>query len=345
MIEEQHSNIDIAWAPEGKVADGKVILHVEAAQDLEWGRPACAGGTAVADPAETITGERGKRSAPGASPDRHPGGSGSTAPEARQARAPESGLSLSACPCRFPSTSTYRGSGPSSATSARRSWSPRPVRGRRRAFPRAPGSGPGDPPPAPAGRRALDRAADRRGAGWSLGEEVGWQSASSGGTGRRRACWSRPRDPDLAASFGPLLSDFSVVVIDEFHERSLHADLAIALARQAAAAGATSGSSSCRPRSTRGPSRTISAAVRCWRFPAGAFPLTSATTRPPAGRRNPAGARAGGGHVLVFLPAPRDPSARDELARGSLPARVLPLHGSLDARAQDSALDPRVAGR
>src|SRR4030095_9824880 len=31
----------------------------------------------------------------------------------------------------------------------------------------------------------------------------------------------------------PLLSDFRTVVLDEFHERSIHADLAIALARQA----------------------------------------------------------------------------------------------------------------
>src|SRR5690606_39952488 len=31
----------------------------------------------------------------------------------------------------------------------------------------------------------------------------------------------------------PLLSDFRTVVIDEFHERSIHADLGLALARQA----------------------------------------------------------------------------------------------------------------
>ena len=31
----------------------------------------------------------------------------------------------------------------------------------------------------------------------------------------------------------PLLSDFRTIVLDEFHERSIHADLGIALARQA----------------------------------------------------------------------------------------------------------------
>src|SRR4029077_3296856 len=34
----------------------------------------------------------------------------------------------------------------------------------------------------------------------------------------------------------PLLSDFATVVIDEFHERSVHADLGLALVRQAARA-------------------------------------------------------------------------------------------------------------
>src|SRR6202011_2823516 len=34
----------------------------------------------------------------------------------------------------------------------------------------------------------------------------------------------------------PMLSEFRVVVLDEFHERSIHADLALALVRQAAIA-------------------------------------------------------------------------------------------------------------
>src|SRR5437588_64540 len=34
----------------------------------------------------------------------------------------------------------------------------------------------------------------------------------------------------------PLLSEFRVVVLDEFHERSVHADLALALVKQAAIA-------------------------------------------------------------------------------------------------------------
>src|SRR5438270_1657961 len=86
-------------------------------------------------------------------------------------------------------------------------------------------------------RRVAARALTRRIAqerGWRIGEEIGWQIRFE----RRFSARTRL----LVATEGiltarlqsdPLLSDFSVVVLDEFHERSIHADLAIALARQA----------------------------------------------------------------------------------------------------------------
>src|SRR5215208_4660053 len=70
---------------------------------------------------------------------------------------------------------------------------------------------------------------------WTLGEEIGWQIRFE----RRFSA----RTSLLVATEGiltarlqsdPLLSDFAVVVLDEFHERSIHADLALALVRQAA---------------------------------------------------------------------------------------------------------------
>src|SRR5207244_6470465 len=73
--------------------------------------------------------------------------------------------------------------------------------------------------------------------GCRVGEEVGWQIRFE----RRFSA----RTKLLVATEGiltarlqidPLLSDFRVVVLDEFHERSIHADLAIALAKQAAGA-------------------------------------------------------------------------------------------------------------
>src|SRR5688572_17625669 len=86
-----------------------------------------------------------------------------------------------------------------------------------------------------AARALARRIADER--GWTIGEEIGWQIRFE----RRFSA----RTSLLVATEGiltarlqsdPLLSDFSVIVLDEFHERSIHADLALALAKQAASA-------------------------------------------------------------------------------------------------------------
>ena len=86
-------------------------------------------------------------------------------------------------------------------------------------------------------RRVAARSIARRIAeeqGWTLGEEVGWHVRLE----RRFAARTRV----LLATEGiltarlqqdPLLTGFSTIVLDEFHERSIHADLGIALARQA----------------------------------------------------------------------------------------------------------------
>ncbi|MFI4945737.1 MAG: DEAD/DEAH box helicase, partial [Burkholderiales bacterium] len=86
-------------------------------------------------------------------------------------------------------------------------------------------------------RRVAARSIARRIAeesGWTLGREVGFQVRFE----RRFSKDTRL----LVATEGvltrrlqsdPLLSGFRTIVLDEFHERSLHADLALALARQA----------------------------------------------------------------------------------------------------------------
>ena len=86
-------------------------------------------------------------------------------------------------------------------------------------------------------RRVAARSMARRIAferGWTVGLEVGWHVRFE-----RRF---QPATRLLVATEGiltarlqqdPLLSDFHTIVIDEFHERSIHADLAIALAKQA----------------------------------------------------------------------------------------------------------------
>ena len=69
---------------------------------------------------------------------------------------------------------------------------------------------------------------------WTIGEEVGWHVRFE----RRFS----PRTRVLLATEGiltarvqqdPLLTDFRTIVLDEFHERSVHADLGLAFARQA----------------------------------------------------------------------------------------------------------------
>ena len=83
-----------------------------------------------------------------------------------------------------------------------------------------------------AARAIAARIADER--GWTLGGEVGWQVRFE----RRFNSQTRllvVTEGVLTARLqsDPLLSDFTTIILDEFHERSVHADLAIALARQA----------------------------------------------------------------------------------------------------------------
>src|SRR5688572_26149901 len=83
-----------------------------------------------------------------------------------------------------------------------------------------------------AARAIAQRIAEER--GWTTGREIGWQVRFERRFGRETQL--------LVATEGiltarlqqdPLLSDFRTIVLDEFHERSIHADLAIALGRQA----------------------------------------------------------------------------------------------------------------
>jgi ATP-dependent helicase HrpB len=83
-----------------------------------------------------------------------------------------------------------------------------------------------------AARTIAARIAEER--GWTIGREVGWQVRFD----RRFRADTRllvVTEGILTARLqgDPLLSDFTTIVLDEFHERSIHADLAIALARQA----------------------------------------------------------------------------------------------------------------
>ncbi|MEA2569940.1 MAG: ATP-dependent helicase HrpB [Acidobacteriota bacterium] len=193
-------------------------------------------------------------------------------------------------------------------------------------------------------RRIAARALARRIADeqrWSIGEEVGWQIRFE-----RRF---NDKTKLLVATEGiltarlqsdPLLTDFGVVILDEFHERSIHADLALALVQQAA--------SSREDLAVIVMSATIDAAPVA-AFLGGAKVFDIAAPRFPIEVRHrpnisvAAAVRellpSAKGDVLCFLPGAREiDRAAGELA--NIDALVLPLHGSLDVDAQERALAP-----
>ena len=88
-------------------------------------------------------------------------------------------------------------------------------------------------------RRVAARAIARRIAveqGWTIGREVGWHVRFE----RQFSAETRllvATEGILTARFqqDPTLAGFRTIVIDEFHERSIHADLGLALARRSVA--------------------------------------------------------------------------------------------------------------
>jgi ATP-dependent helicase HrpB len=200
-----------------------------------------------------------------------------------------------------------------------------------------------------AARSIASRVADER--GWTLGREVGWQVRFERRfTGETRLLVVTEGVLTARLQSDPLLSDFTTIVLDEFHERSIHADLAIALARQAWRA--------------RDDLRiVVMSATLDARSVAGFFDgcpvvdvpgrthpiqITYAPGRSVADAAVEALAETTG-DVLCFLPG----AGEIRRAVNDLQARtadigaidIVPLHGSLDADAQDRALRPSTPAR
>jgi len=194
-------------------------------------------------------------------------------------------------------------------------------------------------------RRAAARALARRIAaerGWTEGVEVGWQVRFERRFGRdTRLLIATEGILTARLQSDPLLSGFATVVLDEFHERSVHADLALALAREAMRA--------------RDDLRVVVMSATLDPGPVAAYlgdgPTVTVDARPhevaiewmPGVAVEEAVRRAVDetpGDVLAFLPGAREiDRARGRLA--DLVARgiaVLPLHGGLAPDAQDAAL-------
>jgi ATP-dependent helicase HrpB len=197
-------------------------------------------------------------------------------------------------------------------------------------------------------RAVAARIAEER--GWTLGHEVGWHIRFE----RRFTADTRllvVTEGILTARLqhDPLLSGFTTVVLDEFHERSLTLDLGLALARQAWLArndlrllvmSATLDSA---------PVARYLGDCPVVDVPGAAHPLTIEYA---PGESVPDAVRQvlprTGGHVLCFLPGRREiDTAMAALATAPelVGAEVVPLHGGLDGEAQDRAVRPAGVGR
>jgi len=197
-------------------------------------------------------------------------------------------------------------------------------------------------------RRVAARSIARRIAeeqGWTIGREVGWHVRFEQRFG--------PDTRLLVATEGmltarlqqdPLLSQFHTIILDEFHERSIHADLGIALARQAWLA--------------RDDLRLVVMSATIAAEPVAAY-LGDAPIIEVPGRGHPLEivyspnttiaeavrdvASKSAGQVLCFLPGAPEiyrASASVESAVALFQADVVPLHGGLDSAEQDRALAP-----
>jgi ATP-dependent helicase HrpB len=196
-------------------------------------------------------------------------------------------------------------------------------------------------------RRMAARAIARRHAdvqGRTLGREVGWHVRFERRfEARTRVILATEGILTARLQQDPLLAGITTIVIDEFHERSVHADLGLALARQA-----------WRARddlrlvvmsATLDGGGIASFLDECPRIdvPGREHPL-EVEYRPgePIAAAASALLRAGEGSVLCFLPGAGEieralPEVRAAAGSG---IDVLPLHGSLPADDQDRVMTP-----
>jgi ATP-dependent helicase HrpB len=155
----------------------------------------------------------------------------------------------------------------------------------------------------------------------------------------------------------PALDGVAAVLFDEFHERSLDADLGLALARDAqqglrddlrllVMSATLDGGAVAK---VVGNAPMIESTGRA--FPVATHYLSRDARIPIERQAADAVARAvriEAGSVLVFLPGTGEINRTESLLRERLSDPVIdivPLHGSLDAQAQDRAIAPAPAGR
>jgi HrpA-like RNA helicase len=193
-------------------------------------------------------------------------------------------------------------------------------------------------------RRVAARALTRRIAeerGWGVGEEIGWQIRFERRfSDRTRLLVATEGILTARLQSDPLLSEFSVVVLDEFHERSIHADLAIALTRQAAISRGDLAIVVMSATLDAGEVAHFLGDARIFEIDARPYPVhieyAPNLALPDAVHRE---LQTATGDLLCFLPGARE-IERAAADIGPIDAAVLPLHGSLDVDAQERAITP-----
>lgn len=194
-----------------------------------------------------------------------------------------------------------------------------------------------------AARSLARRVADER--GWTLGREVGWHVRNGRLYARdTRVLFMTEGILSARLQSDPLAEGFGVIVLDEFHERTIHADLALAMAREAWRA--RSDLSLVIMSATLDTSR-VSAflddapviAIEGRTFPLDVSYEPGGDAAAVAEREIARGAHA----VLCFLPGAREiREVIDALGPASRRAGfdTLPLHGGLPPDEQDCAIVP-----
>jgi ATP-dependent helicase HrpB len=197
-------------------------------------------------------------------------------------------------------------------------------------------------------RRVAARAMARRIAaerGWTVGREIGWHIRFE----RRFANETQVlvvTEGILTAYLqqDPLLSDVSTVIVDEFHERSVHADLGLALVKQAWLARPDLHIIVMSATLDPGPVAAFLGNCPVIDVPGTLHPLTIEYA---PGETIAAALEAllprSGGNILCFLPGAREiAAAMNESQRVAAvhDVELVALHGSMDGVAQDTALSP-----
>ena len=196
-----------------------------------------------------------------------------------------------------------------------------------------------------AARAMAKRIADER--GWTIGKEVGWHIRFDRQFSRQTQLLV-VTEGILTAYLqdDPLLTDVSTVIVDEFHERSVHADLGLALAKQAWLARSDLRIIVMSATLDTTPVSTFLGGCPIIDVPGALHPLSiEYAPGESVGQAVRVVLPQTRGNVLCFLPGVREITAAvDECASlRDQGVDVIPLHGSLDAAAQDEALRPEPA--